>query len=82
MFTQLADELDCLKIWSTEILESALRDFGERIEWKARLFFMPVRVAITGSKVSPPLFESMEVLGKPLCQQRLRDAVQKLKSLG
>ena len=39
-----------------------------------RLPFAPVRVAITGRRVSPPLFESMEILGRATCLARLRAA--------
>jgi glutamyl-tRNA synthetase len=40
----------------------------------ARKGFQPVRVAISGSTVSPPLFESLEILGKPETLARLRNA--------
>jgi glutamyl-tRNA synthetase len=42
---------------------------------KPRNAFGPVRVAITGSTVSPPLFESMEILGRERSLTRLRDAL-------
>lgn len=44
----------------------------EEIGIKPRLAFTPLRVAITGQRVSPPLFESMELLGKESCVLRLR----------
>lgn len=44
----------------------------EELGIKPRLAFTPLRVAITGQRVSPPLFESMELLGKESCVLRLR----------
>src|SRR5207248_3603692 len=45
-------------------IETALRQLAERLELKPRQAFQPVRLALTGSNVSPGLFESLEVLGK------------------
>ena len=39
---------------------------------KAKFAFAPARIAITGSRVSPPLFESMEILGRDACLRRLK----------
>ena len=52
-----------------ETLNAALIDEGG---YKPRLAFGPVRVAVSGRRVSPPLFESMEILGKDLTLARLR----------
>ena len=50
----------------------ALRDaLVSGLGLKPRLAFGPVRVAITGSRVSPPLFESMEILGRESCLARI-----------
>ncbi len=58
--------------WSTESIEAALRAaLIEERGLKPRLAFGPVRVAITGRRVSPPLFESMELLGKSRSLARL-----------
>ena len=55
-------------------IEEALRGFAERLELKPREAFQPVRIAVTGSKVSPGLFESLELLGKEESLRRLRAA--------
>ena len=81
LFEKLADDLDAERDWSRERIEVVLREFGEKNELKARAYFMPVRIAITGRQASPGLFESMEVIGKPLCQARMREAVARLKAL-
>jgi glutamyl-tRNA synthetase len=43
---------------------------------KPKLAFGPVRVAVTGRRVSPPLFESMELLGREESLRRLRAALE------
>jgi glutamyl/glutaminyl-tRNA synthetase len=58
--------------WATASLEEVLRDaLVERLEVSPRHAFGPLRVAISGRRVSPPLFESMEVLGRSSSLQRL-----------
>jgi glutamyl-tRNA synthetase len=52
-------------------IEQALRGVAERLELKPREAFQPIRIAVTGSKVSPGLFESLEVLGKAKSLARL-----------
>jgi len=56
--------LDGLTEWTTESIDGALRGMLEANELSARKGFQPIRVAISGSTVSPPLFESIEILGK------------------
>ncbi|SKB03939.1 glutamate--tRNA ligase [Aeromicrobium choanae] len=61
--------------WTTESIEAALRQaLVEERGLKPRLAFGPVRVAVTGRRISPPLFESMELLGREASLARL-DAV-------
>ena len=67
--------------WRAEVLEETLRDFGEKKEWSPKELFMTVRVAVTGRKASPPLFETMAVLGKETVRRRLRRTIETLKSL-
>ena len=58
--------------WTHDALESALRDaLVEGLALKPRVAFGPLRVAVSGRRVSPPLFESMEILGKPETIARL-----------
>jgi glutamyl-tRNA synthetase len=65
--------------WSDAGLEHAMRDFVERTKWDNRSLFMALRVAITGRTASPPLFATMEVLGRETCLARLEDAVATLQ---
>jgi glutamyl-tRNA synthetase len=67
--------LDGLSPWDTPTIEEALKSaLVEGLELKPRKAFGPVRVAVTGAAVSPPLYESMEVLGAEKALARLRDA--------
>lgn len=65
--------------FTAEGLEAFSRAHGEKIGWKPRDLFMPVRVAITGRKATPPLFDTMSVLGRALTRRRLRSAVARMK---
>ena len=70
-----ADEaLSSLEPFEAAAIESALREAADRLDLKPRQAFQPVRVAVTGSKVSPGLFESIELLGRETTLSRLRAA--------
>jgi glutamyl-tRNA synthetase len=70
------DALSGLSEWSTAAIEEALRiALVEKLELKPRNAFGPVRIAATGRKVSPPLFESLELLGRERSLGRLTDAL-------
>ena len=56
-------------------LEQQLRGLCETLGWKTKELFMPVRIAVTGRKATPPLFDTMAVLGKERCRRRLRHAI-------
>jgi glutamyl-tRNA synthetase len=60
--------------FTAESIEAALRGLAERLELKPREAFQPIRVAVTGSKVSPGLFESIELLGREETLERIRSA--------
>ncbi len=55
-------------------IEQSLRGLAERLDMKPRDAFQPIRVAVTGSKVSPGLFESIELLGRERTLERIRSA--------
>ena len=60
--------------FTAERIETALKDVCERLELKPRQAFAPIRLAVTGSKVSPGLYESLELLGKDESLSRLGSA--------
>lgn len=61
--------------WTVPQMEEASRLFCEEIKWTTKELFMLLREIMTGSTESPPLFETMEVLGKEECLARLQDAL-------
>jgi len=69
------EALTALDTWTTEAIEAALRaKLVEELGIKPKNAFGPVRVAITGRRISPPLFESLDLLGRDESLRRL-DAV-------
>jgi len=67
--------LDALTSWESADIEEALKTaLVENLGLKPRKAFTPVRVAVTGSHISPPLFESLELLGRDLTSSRIRAA--------
>ena len=70
------DAVSGLREWSTAAIQEALQaTLVDELGLKPRVAFGPVRVAITGRRVSPPLFESMELLGRERSLSRLQSAL-------
>jgi glutamyl-tRNA synthetase len=59
-------------------LEAALRAAAESLAIKAGQMFEPIRVAVCGRKTAPPLFGTLEVLGRDVCLARIAQAIEKL----
>lgn len=70
-----------LETFDAPAIEAALRPLVDALNVKARQLFGIVRIAITGKPVSPPLFESMAILGKERCLRRLDAAIERLGRL-
>lgn len=66
--------------WSHEAIEQVIRDLQEQHEWKKGQYFMMLRIAVTGRKATPPLFETMAVIGQEIISDRLIAAQQLLKN--
>ena len=64
--------------FSADVLEQRFREAADAAGMKAGDFFTPVRVAVTGRTVSPPLFASLELLGRDRALRRLTGALGKL----
>jgi glutamyl-tRNA synthetase len=71
--------VDPLLEWNAASVEAVLKAFAEEAGWPAKELLMAVRVAVTGRTATPPLFETMAVLGKELCRRRLRGAADTLR---
>ncbi len=69
-----AETLEQLEPFEVEEIETALKDLSERLGLKPRQAFQTIRVAVTGSKVSPGLYESLELLGRDESLARIRRA--------
>jgi glutamyl-tRNA synthetase len=70
------DALHDLREWSTSSIQAALQaELVDGMGLKPRNAFGPVRVAVTGRRISPPLFESMELLGRDRSLARLQSAL-------
>ena len=66
--------LESLENWQTDGIQSSLQqELIEKKGLKPRIAFGPLRSAVSGRRVSPPLFESLEILGKEMSLQRLRE---------
>lgn len=76
--TLTADELDKLDdiSWTAQKLEEQIRSLQENNDWSKKQYFMMLRVATTGRTTTPPLFETLEVLGKNETIHRLTGARQ------
>ena len=61
--------------WNAATLHQATIEIGESLELPLRKAQAPIRCAITGSLVGPPLFESLELLGRERTLVLLRDAL-------
>lgn len=77
----LLDCWDRLKVvvedaWEHTSWEKTVRDCADSYGWKHGDLFMLLRIVITGRKMSPPLFECMEILGTQKCDERIRGAVK------
>ena len=73
-------KLEGLQNWDAASLEAVLRPLADELNLKTGVFFGLLRVAATGRTAAPPLFQTMEVLGRERCFERLRVALDKLCS--
>ena len=72
-------KLGCLALFDQKSLEDLLRPLAGELEVKTGQLFGALRVATTGRTAAPPLFETMEVLGKKRCMERIGKAIGLLK---
>ena len=70
-FEKVYSELEKVTDWKALVIGESLINLAKKLEIKNSQFFMDIRLVITGKKISPPLNESMEILGKEECLKRL-----------
>ncbi|MFW7377862.1 MAG: glutamate--tRNA ligase [Oligoflexus sp.] len=82
MLKDLVEKLDELYDWNAEMIGQMLSSYKDEVGWKPKDFFMTIRLLLTGRKDSPPLNETIEVLGREMVRFRIRDAINhpKLRS--
>ena len=74
-----AERLEAVDAWGHEKLEAAVRPLAEELGVKTGDLFGVLRVAVTGKTATPPLFETMELLGQQRTLERLRRARERLR---
>jgi glutamyl-tRNA synthetase len=74
-----ASYLGPIDIWETDSIEEALRAAANEVGERPGDFFSLSRLAVTGAAISPPLFESMEIIGKGLTIERIEAAANSLR---
>lgn len=70
--------LRALEEWSADALEAALRALAEQRNEKPGALFTPIRVAVTGKRIAPPLFQTLQALGQKQTLARLNAAAERL----
>ncbi len=68
-------DIDALVDWNRDSLNKVFEDLGEDLGLKIRDVLAPIFIAISGKPISPPLFDSMEVIGPDLTRARLKNAI-------
>ena len=81
MLSELVEKLDDLYDWDFEHIKACLDAHREALGWKPKDYFMTVRLVATGRKDSPPLVESLVIIGREIVRFRLRDAMEFVKKL-
>lgn len=71
----IGEVLNTSKEWKAEKIGEAMQNLAQKLGVKNSEFFMILRVAISGKKITPPLNESMEILGKDECVKRINSLV-------
>ncbi len=77
---KLCLRVDMLELWKKDAIETELKALLTELGWKAKDFYMPIRLMTTGRKDSPPLVETLEALGKEIVRFRLFDALSQVKT--
>lgn len=80
LLREAASRLEAVEDWTTPEIESVLRALQQERGLSPRHAFQPIRGAVTGTLVSPPLFESLALLGKARTLARLRAAAESASS--
>lgn len=72
----IVDRLSSIEDWKSEVIGDAMLNLAQEKDISNSKFFMILRVAVSGKKITPPLNESMELLGKERTIQLVRQAAR------
>lgn len=75
---ELRNELISLEDFTLSNIEETMRSLLKKLDLKPKVGFQATRVALTGTKISPPLFESIYALGRETSIARLAESIEKL----
>lgn len=75
MLKDLVERLDELYDWDAASIQALLDEHRKEIEWKPKDYYMTIRLITTGRKDSPPLNQSMELIGRDMCRFRIRQVI-------
>jgi glutamyl-tRNA synthetase len=78
---ELVEKLEAREGWDAAMLEQESRAWSDATGQKTKVTFMLLRLFVTGRKASPPLFDTMAVLGKEIVRRRLRVAADQIDQL-
>ncbi len=73
MLSGLLELLDDQYVWEMVHLQETMDQHRNKINWKQGEYLVPIRLILTGRKDSPPLSKTMEILGREIARQRMRD---------
>lgn len=77
---EVLEKIESLASFDAGNINGIVHEFCQSKNLKAKEMLMPIRMIVSGKKASPPLFETMAVLGKERCRFRLRAAIKNLRS--
>lgn len=78
---ELLEKFEALDQWKTESIKAACEAYVAEKGIKTKDLFMTLRIVVSGSMISPPLFETIQVLGKEMSRRRMRLAADYLKKM-
>lgn len=81
LLKQLVEWLDTQRDFAPAVLEPGVRAFAEKVGWAPKEVFMLLRTGATARKATPPLFETLDVLGRDLVRHRLRECLKFMATL-
>jgi glutamyl-tRNA synthetase len=72
IFAKIVESLLSISNWNADTIGSTMMNLAKELGISNSKFFMNLRVAVSGKKITPPLNESMEILGKKECIERIK----------